>query len=382
MKVRFEKEPLIAAVTPALGAVSSKSTIQAIEGLLFEAKDGVCVITGYDTEKGIRTSLECEVIEPGSYIINAQKFYSIIKTIPSGELLLTVNDRMNVKITSGKSCFELHALPGSDFPSLPVLSGETGFDIPQHVMKRFIEMTRFAIAAKDQRPIFTGAYFKISSGEITVVSCDANRLSKCVSRCEISNAHGVGDTDVSFIVPGTTLTELSRRVADTEDMMTVSLTLKHVIFTVGDIIFFSRLIDGTYIDYERILPKSHMISVEIDRGQFGASLERANLMIEEKAGSARGYVKLSFEDDRLIITSDGVSGSVYDEIPIKKQGDDIKIGFNCRFLLDAVAATDAKTLHIGLSTPLMGISITSADEKSDEDEGDFVFFMMPVRMKE
>ncbi|MCD7776555.1 MAG: hypothetical protein LUH54_04190, partial [Firmicutes bacterium] len=129
MKVRFEKDSLIAAVTPAMSATSNKNTIQAIEGLLLEAHGSECVITGYDTEKGIRTSVECEVIEEGDYIINAQKLFSIIKAMPSEEILLTVNDKMNVKIKSGRSCFDLHALPGSDFPALPSLSGEMGFDV-------------------------------------------------------------------------------------------------------------------------------------------------------------------------------------------------------------------------------------------------------------
>lgn len=382
MKVVFEKAPLIAAVTPAMNATSNKNTISAIEGLLFNANGGECVITSYDTEKGIRTKTDAEVIRPGSYIINAQKFYSIIKMMPSEEITVTINDKMNVKIESGRSSFELHALPGEDFPSLPELSGEISFNIPQHVLKKFISQTAFAIAQKDQRPIFTGAFFRVVDGSITVVSCDSNRLSRCTASCDIENtSRREGDIDLSFIVPGKTLTELNKLISDTEDTLSISLTRKHVIFTVGDIIFFSRLIDGEYIDYERIIPKSHMIFATVDRREVEASLERASLMIEEKSGAGRGYVKCTFEGQKLIITSDSVSGSVYDEIPIEKEGDDIKIGFNCRFLLDAIRAADSEKIKIALSTPLMGISITAAD--GDETaENDFLFFVMPVRMKE
>ncbi len=382
MKVIFEKTPLIAAVTPAMNATSNKNTISAIEGLLFNAADGQCVITSYDTEKGIRTSVEAEVVRPGSYIINAQKFYSIIKMMPEEEITVTINEKMNVKIESGRSSFELHALPGEDFPSLPVLRGEVSFNMPQHVLKKFINQTAFAIAQKDQRPIFTGAFFKISDGQITVVSCDSNRLSKCTAHCDIENTSAKeGDLSLQFIVPGKTLSELNRLIADTEDTFSVSLTRKHVIFTVGDIIFFSRLIDGDYIDYERIIPKSHMIFVDIDREKIEASLERASLMIEEKSGTGRGYVKCTFEGSKLIITADSVSGSIYDEIPTVKSGDDIKIGFNCRFLLDAVRAADSDVIRISLSTPLMGISITGADA-DEENSDEFLFFVMPVRMKE
>ncbi len=380
MKLVFEKTPLIAAVTPAMNATSNKNTLTAIDGLLFDAKDGECVITAYDNEKGIRTSVEAEVKEPGCYIINAQKFYSIIKAMPDEEITVTVNDKMNVKIESGRSSFELHALPGSDFPSLPTLSGERGFDVPQHIMKKFVSQTAFAIAQKDQRPIFTGAHFRVTADDMTVVSCDGNRLAKCTSVCEIGNRQG-GDEDIKFNVPGKTLSELGKLLSDTEDPVTVLLTRKHVIFTVGGIVFFSRLIEGEYIDYNRIIPSSQKITVEINRAALSASLERASLMIEEKSGSGRGYVTCNFVGDKLSITADSITGSFFDEIPVGKEGDDIKIGFNCRFLLDAIRAADAETVKIALSTPLMGVSITDADERP-EDEGDFLFFVMPVRMKD
>ncbi len=388
MKIVFEKSSLIAAVTPAMNATSNKNTLTAIDGLLFDAKDGVCVITAYDNEKGIRTSVEAEVREDGSYIINAQKFYSIIKTMPNDEITVTVNDRMNVKIESGKSTFELHALPGSDFPSLPLLSGERGFELPQHLLKKFIGQTSFAIAQKDQRAIFTGAHFRVSGDDLTVVSCDSNRLSKCTARCGVTNRRG--DDEMKFNVPGKTLAELGRLISDSDDTVSIALTRKHVIFTIacdkedsrtGDIIFFSRLIEGEYIDYDRIIPASQKITVKLDRGFFADSLERASLMIEEKSGSGRGYVTCDFSDNKLAITSGSISGSHYDEIPIEKTGEDIRIGFNCRFLLDAVRAADSDVIKITLSTPLMGVAITDA-EKREDDEGDYLFFVMPVRMKD
>ncbi len=386
MKLIFEKTPLIAAVTPAMNATSNKNTLTAIDGLLFNAEEGTgeCVITAYDNEKGIRTSVEAEVREGGSYIINAQKFYSIIRMMPSEEITVTVSEKMNVKIESGRSSFELHALPGSDFPSLPTLSGERGFELPQHLLKKFIAQTSFAVAQKDQRPIFTGAYFRINEGGMTVVSCDGNRLSKCTSSRVPDNVRGIDTIDgVGFNVPGKMLAELGKLLSDTEDTVSVSLTRRHVIFTIGNIIFFSRLIDGEYIDYDRIIPTSHETTVNIDRALLCASLERASLMIEEKSSASRGHVACTFDGDRLVITADSVSGSVYDEIPIEKTGADIRIGFNCRFLLDAVRAADADTVKIELISPLMGVSITDSDSDSrPEDEGSFLFFVMPVRMKE
>ena len=384
MKLGFEKAPLIAAVTPAMNATSNKNTLTAIDGLLFEAKEGgcECVITAYDNEKGIRTSVEAEVREPGSYIINAQKFFSIIRMMPNDEITVTVSDKMNVKIESGRSSFELHALPGSDFPSLPTLSGDRGFVVAQHIMKKFIAQTSFAIAQKDQRPIFTGAYFHVTKDGMTVVACDGNRLSRCRTSGGIAG-HGEGDIpEMNFNVPGKTLFELGKLLADSEDTMRVSLTRRHVIFTVGNIVFFSRLIDGEYIDYERIIPKTHETTVEIDRAELVASLERASLMIEEKSGGARGHVACTFTGDKLAINADSVSGSVYDEIPIAMSGNDIRIGFNCRFLLDAARAADAETVKIELTSPLMGVCITDNDPDRAEDEGDFLFFVMPVRMKD
>ncbi|NLM56157.1 MAG: DNA polymerase III subunit beta [Clostridiales bacterium] len=385
MKIIFEKSSLIAAVTPAMNATSNNNTITAVEGLLFETEGiGSCRITAYDTEKGIRTSVNAQVIKEGSYIINAQKFYQIIRNMPTDEITVTVNERMNVKIESGRSYFELHALPGEDFPALPDLTGGVGFKITQGQLKKFIGQTLFAIAQRDQRPIFTGMYFKIKGNELTVVTCDNYRLAKCSRKCDIEADTDNSGLDMSFIVPGKTVSELYRMI-DGDEPISITLSNRHVIFRWGEIVFFSRLIDGEFLDYERAIPKSPNVFVKISREELEGALERASLIVDDKAtGVWRGYIKCSFEGDRLIITSDSVSGSIYDEVPIEKKGADMEIGFNCRYLLDAVKAADTEKLLISLTTPppFVGISITDGD--ADEAESsDFFFFVLPNnRMKQ
>ena len=383
MKIIFEKRSLIAVVTPAMNTTSNKNTIAAVEGLLFETEGaGSCRITAYDTEKGIRTSVNAQVLKEGSYIINAQKFYQIIRNMPTDEITVTVNERMNVKIESGRSYFELHALPGEDFPALPDLTGGVGFTITRGQLKKFIGQTMFAIAQRDQRPVLTGAYFKIKGIELTVVTCDSYRLAKCSRKCSIETDADNSGLDMSFIVPGKTVAELYRMI-DGDEPISVTLSNKHVIFRWGEIVFFSRLIDGEFLDYERVLPKTPSIFVKISREELEGALERASLIVDDKAtGTWRGYIKCSFEGDRLIITSNSVSGSVYDEVPIEKDGDDIQIVFTCHFILDAVKAADTEYLLMSLTSNRMGVSITDGDA-SEADDSDFLFYVMPQqRVKE
>ncbi len=381
MKVLFEKSDLLEALALAVTSASSKNTLSAIEGVLIETngKEG-CIFSAYDMEKGVRTKVPANVLSEGKCIINAHKLLAIVRLVSEGSVCISVDEKWKATITSGRSNFELNALNGSDFPAMPELAGERGFSISEETLKKFIRKTLFAIAQNDQRPVFNGAYFKIEGKKITVVACDGNRLSLCKKECDLENGNNDGSAlDLSFIIPGKTLIELNKMIQNREDLLRIRLTRKHVMFFIGeDTVFFSRLIDAEYIDYQRIIPTSHAIHTQMDAELMRDALERASIVTEDRiAGTARSYVKLSFEGSSLNVSSISVAGSVSDEIPISHEGDDIVIGFNCRFLLEAMRACDEERINISLSTPLMGISVSGADEDQDID---YLFFIMPIRM--
>lgn len=389
MKITFEKDVLIDAVTPAMSAVSDKNTISSIEGILFTTVEGsACMLSTYDLEKGFRTTIPAQVNEPGSYIINAAKFFRIIRTMPERFIVLEVNERNQVKIRSGKSEFSLSALPGSEFPNLPELSGEKSITMKQKVLRKTVSQISHAIGSSEQRAVLGGAYFRIQGNTMQAVACDGNRLAVREKVCEITS-RGLGEGEeqnrIGFIVPGKTLSELCKMISDSDEEITMTFGRKHIIFGFEDILFYSRMIDGDYIDYERVIPKDQSIHAIIDRPAFIESLERASLVTDDKSlGQVRSYVKCIFEDQLLKINSVSTVSAANDEIEIQKEGGDLTIGFNCRFLLDALRSISEEKIRISMSTPLMSIVIRNGEEKKDDngEKDDYLYMVCPVKMKE
>lgn len=384
MKIIFNRSVVCAATAPIMCAVSGKSTLSASEGILIEAKiPDICVLTTYDLEKGVRTTIEAKVIEEGSFILNAQKFYQTIKVMNGEEITLTVDDRLSACIVCGKSSHKMSALAGEDFPVLPDLMSDRSFTVGQSVLKKMISQVSFSMGVNDQRAVLNGCFFKISDNSVMLVSCDSFKLAKSVRQTELQNRNTNNDShlDFSFIIPVKTVNELYKLLGDDEDSLTqIYVTRKHIIFMIGELTFFSRLIDGDYIDYDRIIIKNHKMCVTLDRQELIAALERAALVTEEKiAGSVRSHVKLDVSGDLLKISAVSSAGSTYDEMNVEHDGDDILIAFNNRFLIDSLRACDADRVKLSMSSPLTSMNIEPADKEEGKEE---IFMLLPVRMKE
>ncbi|MCQ2385735.1 MAG: DNA polymerase III subunit beta, partial [Clostridia bacterium] len=313
------------------------------------------------------------------FILNATRLLQILRVLPDGaDVTLTVCEDNNVKVESGLSSFSLFALRERDFPSLPDLDGEQGFSIKQSVLKETINKIIHSVAVKDTRPALLGAYFTVTNGRLYAVSCDSYTLSKCSVACEIKDLCQKSFMNESIIVPGHALNELIRMLSDTDEEVSVYLGVRHAIFHIGGVIFFTRLIDCNYIDYERIIPKDQTIFMTVERERFLASLERAMLIAEEKlAGTGRSYVKLTIDGDSLLVSSTSANGKVYDEMPCQHEGEDMEIGFNCRFLINSVKAADSEHIVIALKGATQSILITPYEKSEDKD---FFYMILPVRM--
>ena len=238
------------------------------------------------------------------------------------------------------------------------------------------------MASNDQRPVLNGCYFRITNDEILTVSCDSYKLAKCSYKTEIENKNeDQSALKFSFIIPTKTVNELFKLLKDDErEDVRIYMSRKNIVFNIGDMVFFSRLIEGQYIDYDRIILKSHRIFATVDRERMISALERAALVTEEKiAGSVRSHVKLEFEESLLKISAVSTLGSTYDEIEVEQEGDRILIAFNNRFLLDSLRASDAEKIRISMTSALTSINIEPAE--TDEECTD-LFMLLPVRMKE
>ena len=383
MKFTVLKSLFLNKLTPAMGTVSNKGTITAIEGVLIETLDnGSIRLSTYDMTKGVRTTLSPISVErEGKFIVNAQRLYQTVRVMPEEEITIDINDKLNCTITSGKASFSMFAMKGEDFPNLPELVSDRGFEISAEKLKLMIGKVSHSIAEVDNRPMLCGAFFKTTDGKLEVVSCDSYTLSRCSINCEITSLAANSEINYSFIIPGHALNELSKIMSDGEDdNVRFYIARKHAIIEKEDTVFFTRTIDSEYIDYERIIPKDNDIRVIVDKERFLDGLERANLVADEKIkGSTRSYVKIAVEDQFLSISSSSVNGNVFDEMDCVHEGSDIEIGFNCRYLINSVKVSEGENIKLSLKSPTQAITIEATEES---DDFKYFYMILPVRMND
>ena len=294
MKFTVLKSTLMEKLVPAMGTVSNKNTITSIEGVLIETlDDGNIRLSTYDMNKGVRAILTpTEIEREGKFIINAQRFYQTVKVLPEEEITIDINDKLNCTISAGKASFSMFAMNSEEFPVLPELTTDQGFEIESGILRKMISKVSHSIAEQDIRPMLRGAFFSLDENKLEVVSCDSYTLSKCEIICDI-DYFGISNHKHSLIIPGHALSEMMKILDDGEEKISVNLTKKHAVINCGDIVFFTRTIDSEYIDYNRIIPKDNDIFVKVDRESLLDGLERANIRAEEKIqNSGKSYVKI------------------------------------------------------------------------------------------
>ena len=383
MKIVFRRDVISAAVAPLMSGVSTKMTLAATEGILIEASlPNICVMTTYDIEKGVRITIEADVIEAGSAIVSASKFSQIVRVM-DGDITLTVDDRNCATIVSGRSSHTMTALPAKDFPEIPRLTSTQGFVAPQRVVRSMMAKCLYAMGVNDQRPVLNGLFFSVKGGKIHMVSCDSFKMATCATEADIYGLESdLAVEDTRFILPNKSVSELYKLLNDKDEkaVVTVYTSRKNIIFVMGELTFFSKLIEGEYIDYNRIILRNHRITVYADRESVISALEHAALITEEKvAGSVRSHVRLEVQGNILKVSATSGTGSSYDEVAIGHEGDDLIIAFNNRYLIDSLRACSADRIRLSMSSPLTSINIEPADDDTvDED----LFMLLPVRMKE
>ncbi len=372
------KNEILEAAIPSVGFASNKNTIASIEGILLKTiSNDTCELTAYDLEKGMKTTVTCIVEEGGAGIINCQRFIQIIKAMPDGLLTIEINEsNLKAKISAGTSEFELYALSASDFPDLPELRGDRGFKIRQDALRAIIQKTQFAIAVNSVKPELNGLDLKVEDGVLSAVSCDGSRLS-VVTETEPMESVGTSELAFDVIIPGKSISELMRFISDSDKEMEIYVARKHIIFFIGRFVLFTRRIDAQYIDYDRFIPKSPKIFVTLDTSDLLSALERALLVTEERRqGQIPSPVICTVKEGQLTIASSSVTGRVNDVISVHHEGEDIEIGFNCRFLYDAIKVCDCERIKLCLTSPLMSMTV----EEASDSPSKFLLLILPVRL--
>ncbi|MBQ9070529.1 MAG: DNA polymerase III subunit beta [Clostridia bacterium] len=381
MKFKVLKSTLMEKLIPAMGTVSNKNTITSIEGVLIETlDDGNVRLSTYDMNKGVRAVFTpTEIEREGKFIINAQRFYQTVKVLPEEEITIDINDKLNCTISAGKASFSMFAMNSDEFPVLPELTTDQGFDIEGGVLRKMISKVSHSIAEQDIRPMLRGAFFSFDENKLEVVSCDSYTLSKCEIICDIEY-FGASNHKHSLIIPGHALAEMMKILDDGDEKVGVYLTKKHAVINCGEIVFFTRTIDSEYIDYNRIIPKDNDIFVTVDRESLLDGLERANIIAEEKIqNSGKSYVKIKAEDKFLTLTSSSVNGKVFDEMDCEHEGNDLEIGFNCRYLINSVKVAEGEKVILSMKSPTQAITIEPLEK---DEKFNYFYMILPVRMSE
>jgi DNA polymerase-3 subunit beta len=384
MKVIFDRQSILNVTAPLLAATANKSTLAATEGIKIEAiSPDTCILTTYDLEKGMRTTIEAKVIEEGTFVVNAQKFNQTMRVMNGDEVTLTIDRNLAAVIECGKSSHKMMALRGEDFPEIPRLESNLGFSVKAGTLKDMFTKVMYAMGVNDQRNVLNGCYMEVEQNKLLLVSCDSFKLAKCLLHTEIENNNADGsDIRFKFIVPVKTVNELYKLLgANTEDMVRIHMMRKHMVFYFDNLVFFSRLVDGEYIDFDRIIIRQHKIYIDLDRDELLSALERAALITEERvSGALKANVKLQLDGPVLKVLATSAAGSTYDEIDINHEGADLMIAFKNKFLTDSVRACESDRIRIALSSHLTSVNIEPMD-KEDENSED-LFMLLPVRMKD
>ena len=368
MKFSCEKCLLQNAISTASHAAAAKSTIPSLEGLLIEAGDGSVTISGYDLKTGIRTKFPADVTETGAVVLNARLFGDIVRRMPDDVLNFLSNEFLNIKVTCGMSLFEIMGTSAEDYPELPVVDYQNSVEMPQKIMRSLISETIFAVSDNESRPIHTGSLFEIENSVITVVSVDGYRLAMRREKIE----HSEIDKS-SFVIPGAALSEVEKIADDTDDSLKLTLGSRHVLFTIGETELITRRLEGEFLNYRQAIPQNATYSVEIDRSRFMSSVERVSLMINDRLKSP---VRCLFTDNKVKMQTVTALGRATDECDVKGSVSDLEIGFNNRYLLDALKAAPADSLRVLLSSGISPCVIIPADGSEN-----FLYMILPVRLK-
>ncbi|MBQ2092428.1 MAG: DNA polymerase III subunit beta [Clostridia bacterium] len=365
MKIICNTEVLSEACQNVSRVVSTKTSIPAIEGIYLKALGNELMLTGYDLEMGINTSVEAKVEEPGSIIINARILCDILRKLPAETVRIEADARQICVISCGEVEYKIVGIAAEEYPELPTVTGGYPIIVESGVLENMVRQTIFAVSKNDSKIVHTGIKFEITRGQIRLIAVDGFRLA---IRTEKINYTG---DDISFIVPAKTLSEVIKLI-DNSDVISMNIAKRHIVFEIGNYSIISRLLDGDFLDYNAAIPKSLTTEVHVNVRSFIDSIERTSLLITDRLKSP---LRCVFNENTIKISTVTSLGTANDKLSCTTEGDRVEIGFNNVFLLDALKACSVDDVKVTLNGPLSPITILPP-------EGDnFLFLVLPVRLK-
>ena len=353
MKFSCEKETLLNLLNIASRAVTGKSSMPLLEGLLLAADADTLTITGYDLSMGIRTTAQVDVVEPGRIVLNSRLFCDIVRKLPQDVVYLETDDK-------------LMTTEADEYPALADVASDKGLSLPQPILKSMIAQTIFSVSDNESKPIHTGCLFEIEGSRLNVVAVDGYRLS--VRRETVEGVPG----DMKFVVPGTSLREIERILDDDDDIVEIFPDSKNILFRIGSTTLITRLIDGEFLNYRAAIPKEFEHEVSADRQELIQCIERVSLIVSEKL---KNPIRFHFDGSYVQMSCVTAIGKSYDECPFDGSIENLEIGFNNRYILEALRAAGDEQVKLQLKGALNPMIISPM-------EGDkYTYLVLPVRLK-
>ncbi len=364
MKVEFNTADLSQAVNNVQRAVATKNTIPALEGILVKAHDGKVTLCGYDLEIGITSVIDASIAEEGEIVLSAKLFADIVKKMPDSIIKLETDDKLITYLESGDASYQIIGISSYEFPELPTFDEIENISLSSETLKSMIRQTYYAVSDNPAKPVYTGSLFDIKNGTLNVVSVDGFRMA--VRREKIDC-----DKKLNFIVPGKTLSEILKISSADEENVQIVVGKKHVVFKIENYSIVSRLIEGKFIDYEGTVPSGSTTSLKVKTKDIAASVERMSLLTNEKNQSP---MRLIVADEGIKLYCTTTIGKASDYVNLAYTGEDIEIGFNNKYMHEALKNADTDELLFEFNGPLKPLKILPVDGDS------FLFLVVPMRL--
>lgn len=363
MKIVCSKADLLSGVQTVSKAVPSKTTMSILECILIDATNGQIKLTANDMEIGIETIIEGDIVEKGIIALEAKVFSDIVRKLPDSDITLETDSNYKTTITSDKAKFNIIGKSGEDFSYLPEIEKNDGIVVSQFTLKEVVRQTIFSIADNDNNKLMTGELFEIKDNELKVVSLDGHRIS--IRKIQLKNSYDYK----KVVVPGKTLNEVSKILSgDTDKDVNIFFTDKHIVFEFDRTIVVSRLIEGEYFRIEQMLSSDYETKVHINKKELLDCIDRATLLVKE--GDKKPII-MDITDDNMELKMNSIVGSMDENIEINKTGKDLMIGFNPKFMIDALRVIDDEDITMYLVNPKAPCFIKNEKES-------YIYLILPV----
>ena len=367
MKLTFEKTELVRSVSIVQKAVSVRTTMDILECILIDALGSTILLTGNDLDLGIQTSVTGEIIERGALAINAKLFSELVRKLPDGQIILETDNNNVCTITCDKKNYEIPGLSADEFSYLPEIEKDNSIVLNQNALRDMINQTIFSLSVNDVNVMMTGELFEVRDGNLKVVGLDSHRIS--IRNLSLDDK----ESSVKVIIPGKSLKEIAGILEpDAEKEVNIYFSQKHVLFEFDDIKVVSRLLEGNYFNVNQMISNDHATQVVINRKAFIEAIDIQMVFINE---ADKRPVILDIKDDVMHIHVKTGKGTGSEDVDIKKTGEDLKIGFNPKFIIDALKVIEDEE-----------VTLYFVNSKSPcfikDDEESYMYLILPVNFTE